>query len=96
MKTDQPVRSKIIRRAALVSITSPSCRGGPNVLPWRQQGPEEAPQIDVGARGWATFAGRVSAGMGGPFARWVPTGDWRDWDQIAAWGRQIARELADA
>jgi len=53
-------------------------------------------KIDVGERGYATFAGRVSEGMGGPFARWVPKGDWRDWDQIAAWGRQIAHELADA
>lgn len=53
-------------------------------------------KIDVGARGYATFAGRVSEGMGGPFARWVPKGDWRDFEQIAAWGRQIAAELADA
>lgn len=53
-------------------------------------------KVDVGARGYATFAGRVSEGMGGPFARWVPKGDWRDWEQIAAWGRQVAAELADA
>lgn len=53
-------------------------------------------KIDVGARGHATFAGRVTADMGGPFARFVPTGDWRDFDQVAAWGRQIAAELADA
>lgn len=53
-------------------------------------------KIDVGARGYATFAGRASEAMGGPFARWVPKGDWRNFEQIAAWGRQIAAELADA
>ena len=53
-------------------------------------------KIDVGARGYATFAGRVGDGMGGPFERFVPKGDWRDFDQIAAWGRQIAEELARA
>ena len=53
-------------------------------------------KIDVGARGYATFAGRVGDGMGGPFERFVPKGDWRDFDQIAAWGRQIAGELAEA
>jgi len=50
-------------------------------------------KIDVGARGYATFAGRVGEGMGGPFERFVPKGDWRDFDQVAAWGRQIAGEL---
>ena len=52
--------------------------------------------IDVGARGYATFAGRVGDGIGGPFERWVPKGDWRDFDQVAAWGRQIATELDEA
>jgi menaquinone-dependent protoporphyrinogen oxidase len=53
-------------------------------------------KIDVGARGHATFAGRVGDGMGGPFERFVPKGDWRDFDQIATWGRQIAAELTEA
>lgn len=53
-------------------------------------------KIDIGARGWATFAGRVGDGIGGPFERWVPKGDWRDFDQVAAWGRHIATELGQA
>jgi menaquinone-dependent protoporphyrinogen oxidase len=53
-------------------------------------------KIDVGARGHATFAGRVGDGIGGVFERFVPKGDWRDFEQVAAWGRQIAAELAEA
>ena len=53
-------------------------------------------RFDVGARGYATFAGRVGEGMAGPFDRWVPKGDWRDFEQIAGWGRQIAAELTAA
>lgn len=52
-------------------------------------------KIDIGARGYATFAGKTVPDMGGPFQRWVPLGDWRDFDQIAGWGRQIAEELAE-
>jgi menaquinone-dependent protoporphyrinogen oxidase len=63
---------------------------GPGVIDRSMQ------KFDVGARGYATFAGRVGDGMGGPFERFVPKGDWRDFEQIAAWGRQIAAELADA
>jgi menaquinone-dependent protoporphyrinogen oxidase len=51
-------------------------------------------KIDVGARGYATFAGRNDERMAGMLARWMPKGDWRDFDQVAAWGRQVARELA--
>lgn len=52
-------------------------------------------KVDVGARGYATFAGKVGDGVGGPFERFVPKGDWRDFEQITAWGRQIAAELAE-
>jgi menaquinone-dependent protoporphyrinogen oxidase len=62
---------------------------GPGVMDRSMQ------KIDVGARGYATFAGRVGDGMGGPFERFVPKGDWRDFEQVAAWGRQIAGELAE-
>lgn len=51
-------------------------------------------RLDVDARGYATFAGRSGEDMGGPFGRFVPKGDWRDFDQIAAWAREIAGALA--
>ena len=48
----------------------------------------------TGARGHATFPGRIEEGVGGIFSRWVPKGDWRDFDVIADWADAIAAELA--
>jgi menaquinone-dependent protoporphyrinogen oxidase len=47
----------------------------------------------IGARGHATFPGKVGAGVGGMFEQWVPRGDWRDFDAIKAWARSIGTEL---
>ena len=47
----------------------------------------------IGARGHATFPGAAGEGMGGIFERWVPKGDWRDFDAIRAWADVIADEL---
>jgi menaquinone-dependent protoporphyrinogen oxidase len=47
----------------------------------------------IGARGHMTFGGRVGPGMGGIFERWVPKGDWRDFEAIARWARTVARDL---
>ena len=47
----------------------------------------------IGARGHATFPGKVGAGVGGIFEKWVPKGDWRDFNAIKAWARGIGAEL---
>lgn len=47
----------------------------------------------IGARGHVTFPGKVGEGVGGIFAKWVPKGDWRDFDAIKAWARAIGTEL---
>jgi menaquinone-dependent protoporphyrinogen oxidase len=50
----------------------------------------------VGARGQATFAGRVddtTAKSGGIFARFIPRGDWIDRDAARQWGASIGQEL---
>jgi menaquinone-dependent protoporphyrinogen oxidase len=47
----------------------------------------------LGIRGHRWFAGRVTPDMGGIFARWIPRGDWRDFDAIAAWAGSIAEDL---
>ena len=47
----------------------------------------------IGARGHATFPGKVGEGVGGIFERWVPKGDWRNFDAIKAWARGIGTEL---
>lgn len=49
--------------------------------------------VRIGARGHVTFPGKVGTGVGGVFARWVPTGDWRDFSAIMAWAREIAASL---
>jgi hypothetical protein len=28
--------------------------------------------------------------MGGFFARWIPKGDWRDFEEVRAWATEIA------
>lgn len=51
----------------------------------------------VGARGHATFGGRLAADATGfPAAAMAKThaGDWRAWDQITAWAREIGQALA--
>jgi menaquinone-dependent protoporphyrinogen oxidase len=50
----------------------------------------------IGARGHATFPGSVGEGVGGIFARWVPKGDWRDFDAIRDWADTIGAELSRA
>ena len=47
----------------------------------------------IGARGHATFPGRAGDDMGGFFERWIPKGDWRDFDAIRDWADAIADEL---
>jgi menaquinone-dependent protoporphyrinogen oxidase len=47
----------------------------------------------IGARGHATFPGKIGEGTGGMFEKWVPKGDWRDFDAIKAWARGIGTEL---
>jgi menaquinone-dependent protoporphyrinogen oxidase len=48
----------------------------------------------IGIRGHATFAGKIDEGMKGFFARWIPKGDWRDFDVVSAWADEIGVELA--
>ncbi len=48
----------------------------------------------IGARGHVTFPGKVGPGVGGIFEKWVPKGDWRDFDAIKAWARTIGTALA--
>jgi menaquinone-dependent protoporphyrinogen oxidase len=47
----------------------------------------------IGIRGHRTFAGRVTDDMGGFFARWIPKGDWRDFDAVRAWATEIASAI---
>ena len=46
------------------------------------------------AIGHETFGGRVCDGMSGFLERWMPRGDWRDFDQVRAWARMIGREVS--
>jgi menaquinone-dependent protoporphyrinogen oxidase len=52
----------------------------------------------VEARGHATFGGRLVEGAAGPIARQILRsgrgGDYRDPEQVRAWGRSVAAELA--
>lgn len=48
----------------------------------------------LGARGHATFPGKIGDTMKGFWTRWIPKGDWRDFDAIAAWARGVASALA--
>lgn len=44
----------------------------------------------IGIRAHRTFAGAVTDGMGGFFTRWIPKGDWRDFEAVRAWATEIA------
>ena len=46
----------------------------------------------IGIRGHRTFGGHVGDGMGGFFERWVPKGDWRDFEDVTAWAQLIAAD----
>ena len=50
----------------------------------------------IGARGHATFPGKVGDNFKGFWAKWIPKGDWRDFDAIADWTRGIAVALERA
>lgn len=45
----------------------------------------------IGVRGHRTFGGRTGDEMKGFFERWIPKGDWRDFDAVHAWADEIAR-----
>jgi menaquinone-dependent protoporphyrinogen oxidase len=47
----------------------------------------------IRARGHATFGGRIGEDMTGIFERWMPRGDWRNFDQVEAWAGSIAGAL---
>jgi menaquinone-dependent protoporphyrinogen oxidase len=53
----------------------------------------EAVARRIGARGHATFGGRVGPEMNGPMERWVLRGDWRDFGAIRLWARAIAEDI---
>jgi menaquinone-dependent protoporphyrinogen oxidase len=44
----------------------------------------------IGVRGHVTFGGRTGDEMTGLLERWLPRGDWRDFDAIRAWARSVA------
>lgn len=44
-------------------------------------------------RGHATFGGRVDERAAGIFERYIPHGDWRDFDQVRAWSRGIGEQV---
>jgi menaquinone-dependent protoporphyrinogen oxidase len=48
----------------------------------------------IGARGHATFPGKTGEYMGGFFGKWIPRGDWRDFDAIKAWAHGVAASLS--
>jgi len=47
----------------------------------------------IGPRDHRTFAGRLTDDMGGIFARWIPKGDWRDFDAVRTWATDIAASI---
>jgi len=49
----------------------------------------------IGAREHITFPGKVSEEATGFLERWMPRGDWRDFDQIRAWAGSIHAQLTD-
>jgi menaquinone-dependent protoporphyrinogen oxidase len=47
----------------------------------------------ISARGHATFPGKVGEEATGLLERWLPRGDWRDFDAIRRWAGEISGEL---
>lgn len=48
----------------------------------------------IGVRGHRTFGGRAGDEMNGVFERWVPKGDWRDFDEVRSWAASIAQSVS--
>lgn len=48
----------------------------------------------IRALGHETFGGRVGDEMTGFLERWMPRGDWRDFDHVRAWARMIGRRIS--
>ena len=46
----------------------------------------------IGVRGHATFGGRIGEDMRGWLERWMPRGDWRDFDRVRTWAGSIAAD----
>lgn len=46
-------------------------------------------------RGHATFGGRVDERAASIFERYIPHGDWRDFEQVRAWARGIGEQVPD-
>jgi menaquinone-dependent protoporphyrinogen oxidase len=44
----------------------------------------------IGAREYRTFGGRIDPEAGGFFERYMPKGDWRDFEQVRSWANSIA------
>lgn len=61
--------------------------------------PKEFPalQAAIHPRGWRIFFGALDPSQLGfatrAFAKWMPTGDFRDWADIEAWAEEIAHTL---
>ena len=66
-------------------------------------GPKELPELvqELGPRDHHVFYGAVDHSKLGKglidrmTAKWMPEGDYRDWDEIDAWAAGIARELKE-
>jgi menaquinone-dependent protoporphyrinogen oxidase len=48
----------------------------------------------IGVAGHHTFGGRVDPATGGLFERWMPKGDWRDFDAVRTWANELADVIA--
>lgn len=47
----------------------------------------------IPVRGHATFGGTIGEGATGMLARWMPRGDWRDFNQVKEWAGVICDEI---
>ena len=47
----------------------------------------------IKVRGHATFGGTIGEGATGMLARWMPRGDWRDFDQVKEWAGRICNDV---
>lgn len=72
------------------ALIAAGCGGGTSVLPDLMPALRGAHVI-----GHATFSGRVDGRAVGMLERDFPRGDWRDFRQVASWGRLVGDEILD-